>query len=67
MARIMLPCNNMNSRIKELKLHIADLNHILADATGKQKDKIAGELLNSRFELVQLLAKHNPLKPVVSL
>jgi hypothetical protein len=57
--------NTMNSRIKELKLHIADLNHILPDSTGKQKDKIAGELLNSRFELVQLLARLIPLKPVV--
>jgi hypothetical protein len=54
----------MNSRIKELKLHIADLNHVLTEVTGKQKEKVASELLNSRFELVQLLARHIPIKPL---
>jgi|GEM_PF-6081765 hypothetical protein len=45
----------MKDRIKTIKLHIIALKMMLAGAAGKEKARINEEILNSQFELQQLI------------
>jgi hypothetical protein len=47
--------SGMIAKIKALKMHLARLEDVLIDPTGKPHPKIAGEILNAHFELKQLL------------